>query len=151
MPKRLFESTVVGLEQLEHLGGEIDVRRRRFLERAKDMLVADIRAHAPRRTGRHLDPSIQGKVLTEDTIQVGSFGFDGATALEDGATIRAKPRPTPTGRPSVLKFTGRDGTAVFRQQVILKRNAPKRGFFRKRLRFRGRILDQAFDETFRDL
>jgi hypothetical protein len=148
MASRLLTTTVKGLEQLEGLGGQIAERRRRFMQRGATVLADDVREHAPRRTGQHLDPSIHGDVINDDTIRVGSFDFDGATALEDGATITAHDRPTATGRPSVLRFVGRDGEIVFRRRVVLKRNSPKRGFFRKRLRHRSSILDRLFGEEF---
>lgn len=140
MPKRAsssFSVSVEGLSELAKIPGFLDRAQRDLLDRAAKGIGAEIAKKAPGGPTGRAGRDVEARAVTSTTAVVRSRGFAGARILERGGTIRPK-----KGR--ALKLA--DGRFV-RGKVVIK----GRGYWRKGLRSRGKIVRQAYHDAFGDL
>lgn len=150
MAKRMSVS-VEGLSKLADAPGWLDHAQRRFLDRAVDQLGNEVRKRAPGGAGGQAGRDVDARTLSSTKGVVQSRGWIGAKTLEFGAVI--KPR-----RGKALRFRNGQFVHASSRRRQGKAGAPPgsvfiapRGYYRKGLRSRGRIVRAAFQEAFDDI
>lgn len=142
---------VEGLSQLADAPGWLDGAQRRFLDRATQRLGNEVRKRAPGGPGGRAGRDVEARTLSSTRAVVQSRGWIGAKTLEFGAVIRprrAKALRLHDGRFVHASSRRRRGSAGAPPGAVFV--AP-RGYFRKGLRSRGRIVREAFAEAFDDI
>lgn len=151
MPTKRFNVKVEGLSALADAPGWLDHAQRRFLDNAIDQLGDEVRKRAPGGPGGQAGRDVEARTLSSTRGVIQSRGWIGAKTLEFGAVI--KPR-----RAKALRL--RDGRFVHRstRRRLGSGGAPPgavfvapRGYYRKGLRSRGRIVRTAYQEAFNDI
>jgi hypothetical protein len=139
-----FSVSVTGLEALARIPGFLDRGQRILLERSTTRIAEEIAKRAPGGASSKAGRDVEARVLTSTTAVIRSKGFAGAKVLERGGFIRSKRGPG-----TAIKFQGDDGPVFVRYPRGVRIKA--RGYFRKGLRTRGKIVREAFAEGFHDL
>lgn len=136
---------VDGLADAERVPEQIDEARVVFPRRLAIALAEDLR----QRTRGHIasEDVIEGRVVTESTVRVGTVGSKSARALEEGATIL--PRQGRVGkddRPAALRFVI-GGRVVYARRIVLERNRPGGKPFTRALRGRRKVVERTWEEV----
>lgn len=135
-----FSIAVEGLDQLRALPGFIDRGQRELLDKGASGIRDAIRAVAPGGPSGTAGRAVQSRTLSSTRALVGSFHFAGARALERGAFIRPK-------KGKALRFQIQGKTVFTRRGVRIE----ARGYHKKGLRARGRIIRAAYHDAFGDV
>lgn len=133
-----FSVAVDGLEQLSRLPGFIDSGQRELLGKAASGIAAEVAKKAPGGAHGRAGRDVQAATLSSTRAVIRSKGFPGAAILERGGAIRPKKKG------GALKLA--NGHFV-RGSVFIR----GRGYWRKGLRTRSKVVRQAFHEAFNDL
>lgn len=139
-----FSVSVSGLEELAKIPGFLEDGQRILLGRSTKRIAEEIAKRAPGGAGGKAGRDVEARVLTSKTAVIRSKGFEGAKVLERGGFIRSKRGPG-----TAVKFKGEAGEVFVRYPRGVRIKA--RGYFRKGLRTRGKIVREAFAEGFREL
>lgn len=129
---------VEGLAELEKLPGWLDRGQKEFLEKGVRRLGEEVKRRAPGGPAGKAARDVEARVLSSTTAVIRSKGWVAAGILERGGVIRPK---KPGG---ALRL--HDGRFV-RGSVFIR----PRGYFRKGLRNRSKIIRGAYHEAFGDL
>lgn len=132
-----FNVRVEGLEGLSRMPGFIDSGQRMLLDRGSKGIAAEIAKKAPGGPGGKAGRDVEALTTSSTTALIRSRGFKGARLLDKGGTIRPK-------RGKALKL--HDGRFV-RGKVFVK----GRGYWRKGLRSRSKIIRAAYHDAFGNL
>lgn len=133
-----FSVAVEGLAELAAIPGWLEEGQRKFLELGATRLRDEVARKAPGGARGRAGRDVEAKVLSSTRAVIRSKGWIGAKTLERGATIKPKKKG------GALKLS--DGRFV-RGKVVVK----GRGYFKKGLRPRSKIIRQAYSEAFDDL
>lgn len=146
-----FNVKVEGLSNLADAPGWLDHAQRRFLECAVDQLGDEVRKRAPGGPNGQAGRDVEARTLSSTKGIIQSRGWIGAKTLEFGAVIKA-----PAG--GALRL--RDGRFIHSSRRRRRGSAgpppgavfvPPKGYYRKGLRSRGRVVRAAFQEAFDDI
>lgn len=132
-----FSVAVEGLGELRKIPGFIDSGQRELLEKGSQGIADAVAKRAPGGPRGKAGRDVEARVLTSTRAVVRSRGFKGAALLERGGTIRPK-------KGKALKLA--NGHFV-RGSVRIK----GRGYWRKGLRERSKIVRAAYHDAFGNL
>lgn len=132
-----FSVAVEGMSTLAAIPHWLDRGQRTFLEKGVDELGRQIKIRAPGGPAGKAARDVDARVLTSTTAIIRSKGWPAAKVLERGGTIKPK-------RGKALKLhTGQ----FVRGSVFIK----GRGYYRKGLRNRSKVINSAYQSAFHDL
>lgn len=135
-----FSVSVDGLSKLGALPGFIDDAQGELLNKAARRIGDEVRKKAPGGPMGKAARDVEARALTSTTAVVRSRGWKGARILERGGSIRPK-------KGEALRFSV-DGKTVFTRGPV---HIKGRGYWRKGLRARGKIVRQTYHEAFGSL
>lgn len=142
--KTTYSVEVEGLGDALQVPAQLERARERFPRRLAVELSADLARRLPRGPGPdHVADDVEGRVLPDGSILVGTEGSDYALALEEGAT-----RPGKAGLDAgvVLRWI-EDGRVVFARRSVLPRTRPGGKPFTKALRGRQAVAERVWGEV----
>lgn len=146
MPRQpLYRIEVEGLAEALRLPEQLERARLIFPRRLAVELAHDMQE----RTRGHIahEDVIEGRVLTDSTVVVGTVGSKSARALQEGAAIVArKGRTGRGGRRAALRFVI-DGRTIFARRIVIMRNRPGGKPFTRALRNRNAVTERVWKEV----
>ena len=150
MAKRMTVK-VEGLSKLADAPGWLDHAQRRFLDRATERIGDEVRRRAPGGPRGQAGRDVESKTLSSTKAVIQSRGWIGAKTLEFGAVIKPRQRKAlrlANGRFVHASKRRRVGSAGAPPGAVF---VPPKGYYRKGLRSRGKIVRAAFAEAFDDI